>query len=297
MPSPRGCFKTGCLGCLGTLAVFIVIIGVMALLAWNDSKNSSPVDEVLAPLTADSTAMQAGQPGRVVLNMAQGEFRIHRAEPGEGLRVEAVYDDDLHDLEQQFSTLPDSSWQFELDFRRTKSGMRAFLQSVFSKGPATKVHVFLPPDVPVELVAHISRGGVEGDLGGLWLTSADIRMHQGGIALQVSEPMKEAMSNLRIKWSQGGGAIEGLGNASPKVLDISSSMGGAEVDLDGAWRNDCDVNLSVKMGGMAVIIPKDVKVLRGAEETTTLESSDLEIPEPVLRIRTKAKYGEIEIVH
>ena len=297
MPSPRGCFKNGCLGCLGFMVFLLLIVGVTALMAWNDSKSSDPRDEVLAPLAADHSAILAGRPGRVVLNMAQGEFQIHAAQPGEGLRVEAVYDAQLYNLEQEFTTQPDSSWQFELDFYRTGSGMRAFLQSMFSDGPATRIHVFLPPDVPVELVADVARGALEGDLGGLWLTSADIQMSQGGVEVEFSEPLKEPMSSLRFRCSMGGGAIEGLGNASPSILDISSSMGGAEVDLSGMWRNDCDVSISAKMGGMAVIIPQNVKVLQGAEARTPLPEFDPELREPVLRLRTKAKYGEVEIVH
>lgn len=297
MPSPRGCFKTGCFGCLGASALLLLIVGITALLAWNDVKKSDPTSEVLTPLKADSSVMLAGHPGRVVLDMAQGEFQIQSAEPGEGLRVEAVYDGELYDLQQHYSTLPDSSWQFKLDFKRTGSGMRAFMQSMFSQGPSTKIHVFLPPDVPVELLARVSKGGLEGDLGGLWLTSADVSMRQGGGMIEFSEPTKEPMSNLRIRFAMGGGSIEDVGNASPAILDISSSMGGAEVDLGGAWVNDCDVNLSAKMGGMAVIIPKSIKVDNLSNKASMGTNANAETPGPVLWLNTRAKYGEVEIVH
>jgi len=297
MSKSRGCFKTGCFGCLGFIALVFLITGVTALLAWNDAKDSDPRDEVLAPLAADANVLSAGHPGRVLLEMSQGDFRIYPAEPGEGLRVEAEYDGELFQLDQEFSTQPDSSWQFVLDFHRTSSGMRAFLQSAFSKGPSARINVYLPPDVPMDLVLKIAQGGAEMDLGGLWLKSADIAFHQGGGELEFSEPLKEPMSMLRITCAMGGGAFDSLGNASPESLEITSSMGGAEVDLGGNWLNDCDVNISAKMGGMSVFIPKDVKVLRGADAGPDFEQPSPEVPEPVLRLRTKAKFGEIEIIH
>ena len=297
MASARGCFKNSCLGCLAFVVLILLIVGVTALVAWNDSKDSTPVDQVLAPLeSSDGVAMQ-GYGGKVTLKMTQGDFSIHPAEPGEGLRIEAVYDDELYDLNQIFLTQPDSTWQYELEFFRTSGGLRAMLQSAFSKGPSTKIRIFLPPEVPIEFVADISKGGFEGDLGGLWLTTADVQVHQGGFALEISEPMKEPMTSFRVQSEMGGFEAEGLGNASPKELIVTCSMGGADIGLGGAWKNDCDVNLSVKMGGMGVRIPRHIKVLRGAAEIQSMDAADSEVDEPVLRIRTKAKYGEIDVIH
>lgn len=295
MASARGCFKNGCLGCLGFIVLMALILGITALLAKNDAKNSTPVDEVLAPVPADDRALADGHNGRVVLNLSQGDFAIYPANPGEGLRVEAIYDDELFDLEQEFVTLPDSSWQYDLNFLRVGSGLRSFMQSIFSKGPSAKIAVYLPPDVSIELVADVSKGGFEGDFGGLWLSSADLKIYQGGFALEISEPMKEPMDSFIIRSSMGGFAAEGLGNASPRVLDVNCSMGGAEMDLSGNWLNDCDANFAVKMGGMSIYVPRNVSVLRGANDLDSMSDANPEIAKPILRIRTQAKYGEIEI--
>jgi len=273
----------------------LLITGVTTLLAWNDAKSSDPRDEILTP-QATNNGIMAGLPGRVVLDMSQGDFRIHSAKPGEGLRVEAEYDAELYVLDQEFTTQPDSSWLFVLDFHRTGSGMRAFLQSIFTKGPSANINVYLPPDVPVELVSNISQGGVEMDLGGLWLTSADIQFRQGGGELDFSEPLKEPMSSLRIKCAMGGGSFENLGNASPRKLVITTSMGGGEVDLSGNWLNDCDAEISAKMGGMAVIIPGHLNVVRDGEASEAMAPSNQEVPEPVIRLHTKVKWGELEVI-
>ncbi len=296
MASPRGCFKTGCLGCLGFLAIILLIVGVIALFAWNDSKTSDPKNEVVQPLESDEGFLATGHGGRVVLNLSNGDFQIRAAEPGQGLRMDVVYDDALFDMTQDFKTLPDSTWSFEVGFFRTSTGMRAFLQSVFSKGPSAKVTIYLPPEVPVELVGKISQGALEGDFGGLWLSSIDLELAKGGFVLDVSQPMREPVEHLRITSSMGGMEVDNLGNASPLNLNISCKMGGGQVNLDGAWRNDCNVDLAVKMGGISVLVPPEVKVLRGNEESGTLAEANSEVEKPTLRFQVRQQYGEIEII-
>ncbi len=296
MAGARGCFKNGCLGCLGLIVLLLLLVGITALVAKNDAKNSTPVDEVLAPLDTGEGSLFAGHGGRVILNLTQGEFALDVAQPGEGLRVEAIYDDEMYDLEQSFTTLPDSTWQYELNFQRTGDGLRALMQSFFSTGPSAKVTVFLPVDIPVELVGDISKGGLDADFSGLWLTSVDLKAHQGGFAVVIDEPTKEPVDSFRIESNMGGISINGIGNASPRILEVTSSMGGADVDLSGFWQNDCEAKMSVKMGGMSVSIPKHLKVLRGAD-INSLAGSDAETDEPVLHLRTRAQYGEIEVMH
>ena len=149
----------------------------------------------------------------------------------------------------------------------------------------------------MDLVLKIAKGGAEVDLGGLWLKTADIQFNQGGGDVEFSKPVKEPMSSLFIKCAMGGGSFSDLGNASPAVLSVSSSMGGADVDLGGNWLNDSEVSISAKMGGIGVSIPKGIKVVRPSDAPSELDSTNTEVSEPVLRLRTKAQYGEVEVKH
>lgn len=299
MAKPRGCLKNGCFGCLGLVAILFIIVVVISLLALNDVSKSMPREEVLAGTETqpDPGMVDFSQGGKVTLDISSGEFYVHPAKEGEGLRVEAVYDDAIYDLEQNLAVLPDSTWEYSLNFRQTESGMRALFQSIFTKGPKTKLHIFLPRDIPVELVTNMAKGGCEADLGGLWLTSVDLKAHQGGFAMEISEPLKEPLSHFRIDTNMGGFAATGLGNASPRILDINCSMGGADVRLDGAWLNDCDASFAVKFGGLSVTIPDDVQFVKGAAEAPDLERGEQEVPLPLIRIQTRAKYGEVDILH
>lgn len=300
MSGKRGCFKTGCLGCLGLLAVGILILGVAALFAWRGAGDKEVVDrEVSAPLpgqTVEAAAVPvAGKGGRLVLRFSQGEFQLHAAPPGETLTVKANFDDDIYNLEDSFTVQPDSTWVYEVRFWRTIGGLQALMRQIMGGGHDNSIHVYVPRDVPIELVIDSREGGFEADLGGLWLTSADIRFAKGGFALEVSEPLREPLESLLINGSMGGFDASGLGNASPRVLGVRCRMGGAQIDLSGAWRNDCDGRLAVRMGGMAVIVPDDV-VVEGADvQGGELRRADGEVPVPVLRLVISQSMGEVEV--
>lgn len=299
MSGKRGCFKTGCLGCLGLLAVGILILGIIALFAWRGAGNKEVVDrEISAPVAGEVAAAAVpagGKGGRLVLHLSQGEFQLHPALPGETLTVKANFDDDIYNLEDSFTVQPDSTWVYEVRFWRTIGGLQALMRQIMGGGHDNSVHVFVPADVPIELVIDSEEGGFEAELGGLWLTSADIHFAKGGFALEFSEPLREPMESLMIQGRMGGFAASGLGNASPKVLGVRCSMGGAQVDLNGAWRNDCAGRLAIRMGGMSIVVPDDV-VVEGADvQGGPLRRADGEVPLPVLRLAISQSMGEVEV--
>ena len=120
-------------------------------------------------------------------------------------------------------------------------------------GPATAP--LLGDDAPVTPVwayggrvpgpeIRLRQGGFEAELGGLWLTDADIVFRKGGFSLDISEPLKEPLQRLKINGAMGGFEADNLGNASPKVVDVQCRMGGAEIDLRGQCsENGCNCNM------------------------------------------------------
>ena len=299
MGEKRGCFRTGCLGCLGLLVIGMVFLAITALVAWRGAGNKEVVDrEVEAPtevVVGDDSSLATSKGGKLVLMLSQGEFQLHPAEPGETLTIKANFDDDIYNLEDKFETLPDSTWVYQVRFYRTIGGLQALVRQLVGGGHDNKVHIFVPTDMPIELVLDCEEGGMEAELGGLWLTSADIHFDKGGVALSISEPLRQPMDSLKIRGSMGGFDAEGLGNASPRLLDVHWSMGGVQIDLNGQWLNDCDATMGVKMGGMAVIVPTDV-IVEGAEvKGRELVRTDNEVPVPVLRLSLTSSMGEIDV--
>ncbi len=308
MSQGRGCFKNGCFGCLGLLLLFLVFIGINAVIAVSRSGDTEISDQVLNSETSTSTepladaqvaTTTADKPdaghGWLILELGQGEFEIHPGKPGAGVVVKANYDASTYELEEYSHTWADSAWVYQVRFRRTISGLQALLGDIMGHNQTAKLHVFVPPDLPVELKVLVSEGGLEAELGGLWLTDMDLRYHKGGIQLSIDQPLREPLGTLAIHGRMGGGDISGLGNASPQILDVTCTMGGMALGLGGTWVGDCDANISLAMGGMDVNVPDSITLELDGESKSGMTRTDVEVQLPVLRVRQQVKMGEIEI--
>jgi hypothetical protein len=309
----QGCLKPALFGCLGITALLVIALVVAGVFAYRGVEQEDVADREIAPAAtaepgaagdagadraADRLPALARKPGRIELDLAHGEFRIRPGEPGTGVRVKARFDQNAHELIDHLEVLPDSTWVYRVEYQRTISGVQAFMRALLGGSQDSRVEVFLPPDAPVALVLDITQGGAEAQLGGLWLSDAVINYSQGGFELDVAEPLREPLDRLEISGSMGGFEANNLGNASPSLLTVDCSMGGAQVDLAGRWLNDADVSLSVSMGGMAVLVPAGLTVegtpVAGA--SADLAPADPEVPAPVLRLSVDQSMGEVEVV-
>lgn len=305
MSEKRGCLKIGLFGCLGIVVILIVMIGGTALVAWNRSGDQKIEETVLTPEAAPASTEVEGFKvteipvgvGLIILDLSQGEFEIHSAPPGSGVRVEAKYDSEVYLLEDYFESQPDSSWVYGVRSKRTISGMHAILRELMGAGHSPDIDIYLPADTQLELKVQVEEGGFEADLGGLWITNADFRYNKGGFTLSIGEPLKMPMERLSIIGSMGGFEASRLGNASPRVLDVKCKMGGADIDLRGDWARDADISLDVSMGGMGVQVPDNILTegLDGLEGTDKLLKTDNEVPQHTLRFIIREKMGEIEL--
>jgi len=304
MSEKRGCFKTGCMGCLGIMVVGFVISGTLVMVGWSSSRHRDMQDRRMAAAPAaeamaDTTIVPAGfawqgHPGKEVLKMSHGGFTVTPAAEGVGLSARARFDAEAYTIAEKFSVEPDSTWVYSIEFHRHMNGMQALFRGMFMHDNQPQIEIALPGDVPLALVADVAMGGAEMELGGLWLTSADLHCNKGGFSLAFSEPLREPMDSMVLSGSMGGLEVLRIGNASPRNLDVDWRMGGGDIDLRGAWRNDCRAGFAIRMGGMSVTLPQDIEVDGAASATPTIAAPDRESPLPVLHISKRASMGEIE---
>lgn len=311
--SGSGCgkiLKIGCLGCLG-LVIFVIVIsaivfGVASFQARNAVVEEQELTQILsspetaliedAPLEVPTEFAVTEPAGRIILDLRNTTFDIKPAGIGEPLTVKAEYDVKSYGISETFEEgTAEEGWTYEVSFRRTSG---SYLMTVLKEalgGNKPRVVVSLPRDIPYDLDLSVMQGGAEVELGGLWLTNADIRFLQGGGAVDISEPLRAPVDSLRIDFSQGGGAVEGVANASPSRLEVGFSMGGGFLDLDGAWLRDSEIDIKQSMGGVTVRLPRDV-IIRG------ITRPGVEVPDtddtgmPVLRFSTSSHYGELEFI-
>ena len=301
MSSKPGCLKPALMGCLGLIIVIVLGLGVMAAIAWRGVGRQDVQEQVregaveVLSGAAPADAARAYPAGRVILDLGQGEFHVHRGEPNTGVRVKARFDQNSHELVDDLETLPDGTWVYRVRYRQTIPMMQALMQALMGADAESRVDIYLPPDAPVALELNQHEGGAELELGGLWLTELVVDAVRGGCAISVAEPLREPAERVILGGSMGGMEVVGVGNLSPRELKVSWHMGGAEIDLSGQWRRSCDIEARIKMGGLALIAPKDVP-LREVPMDAPLGGAAPEADTLELRLRRSSDRGEIDIV-
>lgn len=308
-------FKYGCFACLGIVAVAILVAAVVGGLALNRSR-SLTLEERVATRDLPEAAGWDGEgvspqalaadvpggggappwtiPGRVILDLSAAEFVVEPAAEGEPIRVEGRFDPRYYTLHEEYSQAEDGSWEYRVHFRRIGgSGLISSLSELIA-GVHPSVRITLPPDHPMALDMEVKRGSLQANLGGLWITAAQVEMALGGIALDIDEPLQQPMESLVINGHMGGMSLNRLGNASPARLELDYSIGGLSLDMRGAWINDAEVFLKADMGGVAVRMPLGVN-FEGLP-------ADVEAPEapgpgaPTLRFHVREGSGNLEFV-
>jgi hypothetical protein len=295
MARSGGWFRYLRLGCLG--AVVLALVGVLFLvfLAAVTTRPAQVEDRALTP-EIPAAAGDVVRGGRVVLEIREAELHVRPAGPGEPLRIEASYDVNAYALEGELDSEPDGRgpWTYRATFDRGEgAGLFAGLVSVF-RGSNARVEVFLPPDVPLDLALTMREGGAFVRLGGLWLRTGEIDVDSGALDLDVREPTREPMDSFTIRTARGGSLLNRLGNASPRRLEVSFSMGGIDMDLSGLWREDAEIVIEGGMGGGPVHLPAGV-ILEGLDLDPTLPPVDPELDPPTLRFSVSTGMGYLEL--
>lgn len=286
----------GCLGCLAIVVAVLLLVASFFGTAWVGVRNEDVAERTLEPRipAGETVGRETGtKPGRVVLRTTSGEFHLKPARSGEPLHVDAKYDQNTYELREHFDPGGDR-WTYELELERKSSMLMSMLKALVG-GTGSSVEVFLPLDVPLDLEVRVRQGGGTIDLGGLWLISGDIECTQGGFELDVTEPLREPMESLVFRGSMGGFSADGLGDASPRRLEVDWSMGGMELDLRGKWVADSDISIRTSQGGASVRLPRDVEIV-GLETRRVGLRGDAETPRPTLTFSVSTTQGELEII-
>ncbi len=313
--------RYGLFGCGAVIALALTAIVVLVAVARNAARSQNMTTRIVEeplpaaePPTAESPPTdpvgsdglrlppvileQGDEPavGRIALDLSQVEFAAEPAAPGEPLRIEAAFDQDRYELTTDLDEEQEGPWSYEIRFRQTRDiGLFDALAQALG-GTRPKVLVRLPRNVPMDLDLRVSQGGARVDLGGLWLSEASVSFAQGGGDVEFSEPLRRPAERLTLDTSMGGGSFRKLGHASPRTLRLTMDMGGGEVDLRGEWRQDCDVTLESRMGGLEVRLPDNVTI-RGLPGDRRGSAGEAGEATPTLTFSVSAEMGGIEYVN
>ncbi len=178
-PAGKGCLKRGCFGCLAVLGVGLLLVMVIALitLVRGTPDVVREADRVAHEIPARVSAevgtnrplmVEAGQLGRVVLDISVASFRIIPAPSGTPVRLEANYDSGTYRLRERFEPSGELGWTYRLEF-----GKRSRFD-FFTVDPDNRLDLYLPAGTPIALEGELGIGEFELELGGLWIDRVDL---------------------------------------------------------------------------------------------------------------------------
>lgn len=288
-----GCLRRGCCGCLVALLVLVVAAAGAAFFL-------RPGPEQRETLLAEPEAAAAlSGPGKVILELEAGDFRIVAGPPGFP-SAEATADVATTELEQSFARAEDGTWSWHVRYGNSLGPVSALLASGREAG---RVTVRLPPDVPIDLELRLSKGATDADLGGLHLTRMHADLSTGDHRIRFSEPLVAALPSLSVRSRFGETRIDGIGNASPLLTHVESAYGETALGLDGAWQQPATVSADFKMGALRLTAPADLRLVRGDVSVNPgnvsfppLLAPDVSVEgAPEIRLDVRGRFGEAQL--
>jgi len=188
---------------------------------------------------------------RATVELGVGQMEI---QPGS---TENAYEVDMHFNELAFR--PQVEFQREDGKARLKVGLEGEGQS-FMKMGETILSLRLNPETPLHLDASTGVGESNIDLSGMRIRSLSLECGIGETSLTVTQPNRSECD--RVEVSSGVGAMEliGLGNLSFREFEFQGGVGGSRLDFSGDWAELGDVDIEVGVGGIEILIPKDLGV-------------------------------------
>lgn len=188
------------------------------------------------------------------IEFAAGVLKVRPGPPGSLYRMELSYDP------ERFAPLSQS----DSNGTHIRLGVKSSGQAGISVGLRNE----RPQDGVVELnprsvlVLDLSLGAAQADLdlGGLKVAQATLETGASQTTLRFSSPNTVHCDRLAVSVGAAQFSAFQLGNSDCGDIRVEGGVGGVLVDLTGAWKRDATVSLSVTLGDISLVLPREVGV-------------------------------------
>jgi len=116
------------------------------------------------------------------------------------------------------------------------------------------------PEVALDMDLEIGACQGELDLTDLALTRLSLETGASDLIIHFGAPNPARMDSLSIRAGAASLRLEGIGNASPRLMTVKGGVGNLFLDLSGSWAESARVDVEAGMGSLTILLPRDVGV-------------------------------------
>ena len=109
-------------------------------------------------------------------------------------------------------------------------------------------------------------GGARLSLSGMKVSEMEFDAGVGGSQISSYEPNPVSCDHIRIRNGVGSVKGTGLGNLNFRQFEFEGGVGSANLDFSGEWRRDAEIRIRVGVGGISVLMPREVGVRLEAQK-------------------------------
>lgn len=187
------------------------------------------------------------------IEMSVGEFVLKGAPAGKAVVIDGEYD------------------KREFDYRfsyENRSGTGDLYFDIDGhdghwKGSSSEDNVWeisLTDKVPVDLKLDIGAAECDLQLGGMMISSFNLDVGAADCEVTFDTPNLTTLDRFVIDAGASSLEIKNLGNARFKELSFDGGVGSYELDFSGTFDFDAEAEISVGMGSVDILIPRDIGV-------------------------------------
>jgi hypothetical protein len=146
------------------------------------------------------------------------------------------------------------------------------------------------------------------DLSGLVLDALKVRSGASETTIRFDSVNARPMQRIDIEVGAASVRAVRLANSGAQTIRVQGGVGSVDLDFDGAWRHDVELETQIALGGVTVRVPRDVgievrisRVLASFEQQGLVKRGDVYVSDNwdsarhKLRIRAMTVFGKFEL--
>lgn len=157
-------------------------------------------------------------------------------------------------------TFTDPTGQMPLNVQTDGANLRMSSSknvTAFRRFKAPELELTISTRRPFELSMDLGASDqTQVELGGLPLTSLDVKLGAGQASFGCSRPNPQEMNSFALKTGAAEISLSGLGNTNARKIDIDGGAATVKVDFGGALRRDMDASIRTGMAATEIVVPK-----------------------------------------